>query len=687
MLAMTSTLTIDDSTRAAMAEMIGFARAGRLAEARRAGKAALPHVGNAGPIHALLGRMACENGDFDDGIGHLTEARRQLPAEPPVLMDLTAALVQVGRFREAMDTASIAHCAADPSLQLARFRGYAAQQAEDYPAAVEAYRMVVDKAPDDAGTWNNLGNAEAAVGNHAAAVDCLRRAAALDPQAPPTRINLAQSLVNSGAGDNALEVLKQAARDFPRDHLIHFELGRLAGDFGDTALAIEAFETAHRLNPRDAETLAKLAQQRAAAWQLEKAAVNYNEALAVQPDMPEAHIGLALLHEHDNKGTELDRLADEARAANLDPGAQAYLDALAHRRAKRWEPGLAAAQAANPDYDGVRRAQMIGEFNDRLDRPAEAFAAFVEMNRLASEAPHGPMALADRYRDMVRANFSLLSRDWLDSWTAPVPPGSDERPSPVFLFGFPRSGTTLLDTMLMGHPSVRVLEEKPAFPNVERSIGDMANLADMDATAIRDARDRYWAEVAGLTDLPDGCLLVDKSPLYLNKLPVIRRLFPDAKLVLALRHPMDVVLSCFITNFRPNAAMANFLELPRTAELYDLSFASFEKAQQQLDMPVFTVVYERMIADKDSELRPLFDWLGLDWQGDALDHQATAAKRGVITTASYAQVHEPIYQRSAGRWTRYAEQLAPVRDILRPWIDRFGYSIDDPARLPERGRQ
>lgn len=681
---MTQTLTIDEPTQAAITEMIGHARAGRLADARQAGKTALPRVGSAGPIHALLGRMGCESGDFVDGIEHLAKARLLLPGDRAVLTDLTAALIQMGRFRDAMDVATLDQCAADPSLQMARLRGYAAQQAENYPAAVVAYRLVVDRAPDDAGTWNNLGNSEAAVGNNEAAVQCLERAIALDPQSPPTRLNLALSLVNSGRGGDALAALQRATKDFPQDHLIHFELGRLAGDFGDTTRAIEAFECARKLNPRDVETLVKLGQQHATAWQMKEASAAYDDALELQPDMPGAHIGRALIHEHDNKGGELDRLAGVARAAGVDAGAQAFLDALAHRRAKRWAQGLAAAEAASPDYDAIRRAQLIGECNDRLDRPANAFAAFTEMNRLASEAPHAPMALADRYRDTARHNLALLSRPWFDSWTAPVAPGPDERPSPMFLFGFPRSGTTLLDTMLMGHPRVRVLEEKQAFPTIERSIGDMANLADMDATKIRDARDRYWAGVAELTDLPDNCLLVDKSPLYLNKLPYIWRLFPDAKFVLTLRHPMDVVLSCFITNFRPNAAMANFLDLQRAAELYDLSFASFVAARDLLHPSVFTVVYERMIADKDAELRPLFEWLGLDWHEDALDHQATAAKRGIISTASYAQVHEPLYTRSAGRWARYRDQLKPVEAIIAPWIERFGYSRDDPAQLPPR---
>ena len=278
-----------------------------------------------------------------------------------------------------------------------------------------------------------------------------------------------------------------------------------------------------------------------------------------------------------------------------------------------------------------------------------------------------------------------MSREWLDGWTPAAPIQPDERKSPAFLTGFPRSGTTLLDTMLMGHPDVQVMEERPPLTDIEHRAGGVEALPAMQAGAIRDARDDYWREVAKHIDLRPDTLVIDKGPLYVNKTAIIHRLFPGAPIILALRHPMDVVLSCFITNFRPNPAMANFLELRRAAELYDRSMSAFEEARQLLDLPVHTVVYERMVADRDGELRPLFEWLGLDWSEEAVDHQATAAKRGVITTASYAQVHEPLYTRSAGRWVRYAKQLEPVRDLIAPWVEKFGYSLDDPAKVPERG--
>ena len=168
---------------------------------------------------------------------------------------------------------------------------------------------------------------------------------------------------------------------------------------------------------------------------------------------------------------------------------------------------------------------------------------------------------------------------------------------------------------------------------------------------------------------------VDKNPLAMNALPFIRRLFPDARIILALRHPCDVVLSCYVTNFRLNDGMANFVHLETAAELYDVSFRHLEHVQSLMPMPMHTVVYEKVVQDRATELRSLFDFLGLDWHDAVLDHQSTALERGRIKTASYAQVVEPIYKRSAGRWQNYRKHLEPIFPILRPWVEKFGYEL------------
>ena len=129
---------------------------------------------------------------------------------------------------------------------------------------------------------------------------------------------------------------------------------------------------------------------------------------------------------------------------------------------------------------------------------------------------------------------------------------------------------------------------------------------------------------ASRTPLKPENLLVDKNPLALNSVPFIRRLFPDARIILALRHPCDVILSCYVTNFRLNDGMANFVQLNPAAELYDISFSYFERVQALMPTPTHVVAYENVVGNQDGELRALFEFLGLDWHDAVLDHQSTA---------------------------------------------------------------
>ena len=681
---MNTTTQIDPATLDLLQKIVSAARRGATGEALSIGEGSVGRVGDPAPVHALLGRLSCERGEFTAGIAHLRKALDKLPDDIAVRCDLVAALTQTGALVEALDLCDRDRAMADPSLQLARFRAYLAQETGDFDTAMATYRHVVARAPDDFAAWNNLGNALSGAQDYPAAIDALREAARLEPLAAPTRINLASALAAADRNEEAIDCLRTAAADFPDDAKPWVELSHLADLMGRADMALESLEEAGRRAPRDPEIQVDLGNHRGTAWDMAGAGQAFRAALVGDPAHGPAFVALAVLMEHDNRAGELPALVGQAKAAGVAPGALAMIEAYAFRRGKQWQQGLDAALSASDDYEPVRRAQLIGEFRDRLGDAVGAFASFEEMNRLAASDPREPNSGGQEYRDMVDRNRAAMTRQWLDGWTPPMPPQARERGSPVILLGFPRSGTTLLDTMLMGHPAVQVYEERPALVHVEHDLGGIDALPSMDAAAIARARDDYWRKLAVYAPLTAAPTVIDKMPLYLNKTAIIHRLFPDAQMMLAVRHPMDVVLSCFITNFRPNPAMSNFHDLVRTAELYDRSMAAFHEARDLLGLNVFTVAYERMIVDRDAELRPLFDWLGLDWQAEALDHQATAAKRGVISTASYAQVHEPLYTRSAGRWTRYREQLKPVEAILAPWVERFGYSLDDPAMLPPR---
>jgi tetratricopeptide (TPR) repeat protein len=406
---------------------------------------------------------------------------------------------------------------------------------------------------------------------------------------------------------------------------------------------------------------------------MEASEATYKQAVDLDPTNSTAHLGLAFVYEMTNRIDDLSALRKQAEARRVADNALNFIRAYEHLRAKRYEAGLAALEQVPAELESIRRYHLQGQLLDRAGRYDEAFAAFSRMTELFAEDPTHPEERGASYRDAIRRSRDIVTDEWVRSWRPESTP--DPRPTPVFLVGFPRSGTTLLDTILMSHPQIEVLEEEPALKRAHALVPDFERLASVSEDQLKAARDRYFETVATLTPLAPGNLLIDKNPLTMNLLPLVRRLFPDARIILALRHPCDVILSCFIANFRLNDGMSSFLRLLTAAELYDLSFSYYEHVQRLMPLPTHTVVYENVVADRERELRALFDFLGLDWHDAVLDHQATALKRGRIKTASYAQVAEPIYTRSAGRWQHYRKHLEPVLPVLAPWAEKFGYTI------------
>jgi hypothetical protein len=386
-----------------------------------------------------------------------------------------------------------------------------------------------------------------------------------------------------------------------------------------------------------------------------------------------ARLGVAVCMDLTNRTQELSEFVKETEQSDADPDVLNFMRALDCRRAKKFAEGLAALSQVPAEMDPVRHAHVMGQLLEGVGRYDEAFESFTLMNKLLSEEGTPPEERAAAYRNVLRERIAAVTPDWVARWRPETK--EDPRSAPVFLVGFPRSGTTLLDTMLMGHPNIEVLEEEPTLHKAFDIFQDYDEMPVATDDQIQAARDAYFETAGGLTPLKPGNLLVDKNPLAMNAVPFIRRLFPDAKIILAIRHPCDVVLSCYVTNFKLNAGIANFVALDTAAELYDLSFRYFERVQELMPLPAHQVIYENVVADRDRELRNLFDFLELDWHDAVLDHQSTALSRGRIKTASYAQVVEPIYKRSAGRWQNYRKHLKPIIPVLKPWIDKFGYEV------------
>jgi tetratricopeptide (TPR) repeat protein len=565
--------------------------------------------------------------------------------------------------------------------------GVTAYQRGDHARAEALIESAIAIRGNDAAYHNNLATVLLARGRPAIAA--LHRALALNPQYAEAHNNLGNAHQNAGDLDAAIASYRRALACRPDYAEAHGNLGRALHTAGDLDAAVASYRRALGHRPGYGNARKNLGDALAELGRTAEAEAHYRKVLESDPGNADGHAGLAALWE---RASRLDDALAEAEAAlKAEPRhvRATVMAARCERRLGRPEAGLArlaamAAPSVDDSLDDASRAFVAFEMatiQDRLGDYRAAFRWFDEGNRMIMQSPQARGIDAEAFPNAIARLADRFRRDWLATWTPPVPydPAHYGGIVPVFLIGFPRSGTTLLDQVLNAHPALVTLEEKPALDAVKRALEERPEgypdaLAILSADEIAALRDIYFAEVARY--LPEGpaAIVIDKMPLNAIDAGLIFRLFPEAKIILALRHPCDVVLSGFMQAFRPNAAMVRFATLADTAALYAEVMALWQRYAGILPLSVLATRYEDLVADFPAETRRILGFLGLPWDDAVLSYRERAKTRA-IATPSYHQVVQPIYARSVGRWRNYAEEMAPVLPLLRPFADAFGYSL------------
>jgi tetratricopeptide (TPR) repeat protein len=618
---------------ASLLPALDLLRRGDRAGARQAVEAALDAQPDELGLIAFAGVLAAQSGDLQGAIPHFRRVVAAAPQDLQMRTNLAMALAETGQVDELAEVAE-----GHGDAHLARLAGWAHQQAGRLARAASAYEAAIALRPDDFEAWNNLGNVRAGLGDATGALDAFQQAILLRPDLVDIYLNASEQLTRVGGDQARLQLMREGAR----------------------------------VAPDRADILTELGLAEAALRHYPEAEAAYRQALANDPAYLSAYLELGMLLENLNRVDDLVALVAAAEAAGVQEVELGFIRAWALRRQSKFAEARPIAEAIPDTIHPVRRAQLVADIADRLGETERAFAAFGEMNR-ASVAARPPLA-GPSYRETVVQSTQLLTPEWVASWQ----PLDLERtpPDPIFLVGFPRSGTTLLDTLLMNMPALHVLEEMPFLRDIELELGDEAKLAALDSAAANRLRRSYFELVeAGAPAPGPGRRIVDKHPLRMASMAIVGRLFPEAHVILVERHPCDAVLSCYMANFQLNDGMRSFTELEEAARTYDAVFTAWERAEAVLPLRVHRIRYERMVADLAGEMRPLLEFLGLPWDEQVLDNQKAAAGRGHVRTASYSQVQEPIYRRAAGRWERYRTQLAPVLPILAPWAEKMGYEV------------
>ena len=513
--------------------------------------------------------------------------------------------------------------------------------------AIESYKQVLKIKPDYAEAYYNMGVALKSKGNPEAAIDSYKQALKIKPNYAEAYYNMGNALKNKGNPEAAIDSYKQALKIKPDYAEAYYNMGVALTNKDDLEGAIDS----------------------------------YKQALKIKPDYIGVYSNTCEAYEKSNKLAELSEVISRAKAELKEFTDDLLLyEALYYFRSNNYEHSEKLISLVNIDQLNLIRRPKFLQLKAKLHHYQKnyksAFNSFAEMN-------HSVINSSDYKGNEAQVFFDELlnrSQQLKNIVETPYSQSLTELSidTPTFLIGFPRSGTTLLDTILRTHSKIDVIEEKDMLSKAQLHLGNKLSIVDIENLTnveLANAKEIYFKEMEKFVSTKSGGCVIDKLPLNIIDVPIIHKLFPTAKFILVLRHPLDSILSCWMQLFRLNPAMSNMVELDRIVDFYGEAMTILELSEKRYSLNVHRIRYEDLVLDMKSEVSNLLRFIELDWENELENYQETAMRRGIISTPSYSQVIEPLYKTASYRWEKYRKSLEKYFVKIEKWTTKFGYEL------------
>ena len=500
----------------------------------------------------------------------------------------------------------------------------------------------------------------------------------INPNIFEVNFNLAMISLQLDDLDTSIKYFEKAKKLNPNSSRVYFNLGLVFDKKKQINLAIINYQKAIELDPNNSYIFYNLGSLYQDNYDMEKAEQNLKKSLNLKPNFTNAFINLFDLYDRSNQLEKYSSLLKKAKKVLNEKELIGFYSGVHEYKKKNYQNAIEILENINLNesnfIQNIAKYGILAKSYDHIEKFDKAFN-FFKINNDLFKNHYGKNINENHFISYVNQRIEFFKDFKISNWKNY---SKNEFKNPIFLIGFPRSGTTLLDSILRSHNSIDVLEEKPLVENfiedLEKKINsDFSKLNNIDQSFFFKMKESYFEDRNKYIKFDKDKIYIDKLPLNIVHVAEIFYFFPNSKFILALRNPYDVVLSCFMQYFGANSAMLNFTSLKDTAKLYDLVMSLWLVYLDKFPIKVHKIKYEQIVQDFDHTVTKLLSFLELEWSDNVKEFYKTAEKRGIINTPSYRQINQPLYKKSIGRWKNYENEFSEVKDILDKWTKIFNY--------------